>query len=300
MPSLVARVLSLAFRVARKRPMETVEGARQRIGEPKDDPAPPAWVAKRHGITRRAVGGFDSYTVLPREGRPNRPGRPDKAVLYVHGGSYISEISPWHWVLISRMADTGCRVEVPLYGLAPQHTYREAFGFLQAVYRELLEHVEAERTVFAGDSAGAGLALALAQTLHGAGLPRPARLILVSPWADLTMSNPDIVKVEGDDPWLSPVGLKEAARVWAGGDRLADPRLSPINGVLSDLPPVDLYIGTHDVFLPDTRRLHAMIAEAGGTVELHEEEGAFHVYPLVPVPEGSRARARIIGTVQEL
>ncbi|WP_190394380.1 alpha/beta hydrolase fold domain-containing protein [Nocardiopsis quinghaiensis] len=294
MPSLVARVLSLAFRVARKRPMETVEGARQRISEPKDDPAPPAWVAKRHGITRRAVGDFDSYTVLPREGRP------DKAVLYVHGGTYISEISPWHWVLISRMADAGCRVEVPLYGLAPRHTYREAFGFLQAVYRELLEHVDAGRTVFAGDSAGAGLALALAQTLPEVDLPRPARLILVSPWVDLTMSNPDIVEVEGDDPWLSPVGLKEAARAWAGGEHLAAPRLSPVNGVLSGLPPVDLYIGTHDVFLPDTRRLHAMIAEAGGAAELHEEAGAFHVYPLVPVPEGSRARARIIGTVQEL
>ncbi|MCK9870185.1 alpha/beta hydrolase [Nocardiopsis dassonvillei] len=296
MPSLVARMLAVAFRVARKRPMETVEGARERIDEAKDDPEPPHWVAKRHETTRREVGGFASYTVLARD----REEDPDKAVLYVHGGSYISEISPWHWVLISRMADVGCRVEVPIYGLAPQHTYREAFGFLHTVYRDLLEHVAPERTVFAGDSAGAGLALALAQTLPGEGLPQPARLILVSPWTDLTMSNPDIAEVEGRDPWLSPVGLKEAAKVWAGGDDLSLPRLSPVNGVLSGLPPMDLYIGTRDVFLPDTRRLRALVARAGGEVDLHEEEGAFHVYPLVPVPEGSRARARIIGTVQDL
>ncbi|MFE6386871.1 alpha/beta hydrolase fold domain-containing protein [Nocardiopsis dassonvillei] len=296
MPSLVARMLAVAFRVARKRPMETVEGARERIDEAKDDPEPPHWVAKRHETTRREVGGFASYTVLARD----REEDPDKAVLYVHGGSYISEISPWHWVLISRMADVGCRVEVPIYGLAPQHTYREAFGFLHTVYRDLLEHVAPERTVFAGDSAGAGLALALAQTLPGEGLPQPARLILVSPWTDLTMSNPDIAEVEGRDPWLSPVGLKEAAKVWADGDDLSLPRLSPVNGVLSGLPPMDLYIGTRDVFLPDTRRLCALVAQAGGEVDLHEEEGAFHVYPLVPVPEGSRARARIIGTVQDL
>ncbi|MEV6822417.1 alpha/beta hydrolase [Nocardiopsis dassonvillei] len=296
MPSLVARMLAVAFRVARKRPMETVEGARERIDEAKDDPEPPHWVAKRHETTRREVGGFASYTVLARD----REEDPDKAVLYVHGGSYISEISPWHWVLISRMADVGCRVEVPIYGLAPQHTYREAFGFLHTVYRDLLEHVVPERTVFAGDSAGAGLALALAQTLPEEGLPQPARLILVSPWTDLTMSNPDIAEVEGRDPWLSPVGLKEAAKVWAGGDDLSLPRLSPVNGVLSGLPPMDLYIGTRDVFLPDTRRLRALVARAGGEVDLHEEEGAFHVYPLVPVPEGSRARARIIGTVQDL
>lgn len=296
MPSLVARMLAVAFRVARKRPMETVEGARERIDEAKDDPEPPHWVAKRHETTRREVGGFASYTVLARD----REEDPDKAVLYVHGGSYISEISPWHWVLISRMADVGCRVEVPIYGLAPQHTYREAFGFLHTVYRDLLEHVAPERTVFAGDSAGAGLALALAQTLPGEGLPQPARLILVSPWTDLTMSNPDIAEVEGRDPWLSPVGLKEAAKVWADGADLSLPRLSPVNGVLSGLPPMDLYIGTRDVFLPDTRRLRALVAQAGGEVDLHEEEGAFHVYPLVPVPEGSRARARIIGTVQDL
>ena len=296
MPSLVARMLAVAFRVARKRPMETVEGARERIEEAKDDPEPPHWVAKRHEINRRTVGDFQSYTVLPRE----RGDGPGKAVLYVHGGSYISEISPWHWVLISRMADAGCRVEVPVYGLAPRYTYREAFGFLHTVYRELLEHAAPERTVFAGDSAGAGLALALTQTLPGEGLPRPARLILVSPWADLTMSNPDIAEVEGRDPWLSPVGLREAAKAWAGGDSLSDPRLSPINGPLADLPPIDLYIGTRDVFLPDTRRLRDLVAQAGGEVELHEEAGAFHVYPLVPVPEGSRARAAIIGTVQDL
>lgn len=296
MSSLVARLLAVAFRVARKRPMETVEGARERIDEAKDDPEPPLWVSKRHEITWRKVGEFQSYTVVSRD----REEDPAKAVLYVHGGSYISEISPWHWVLISRMADAGCRVEVPIYGLAPEYTHREAFGFLHTVYRELLEHVEPGRTVFAGDSAGAGLALALAQTLPGEGLPQPARLVLVSPWADLTMSNPDIAEVERRDPWLSPVGLREAAKAWAGGDDLSDPRLSPVNGTLSGLPPLDLYIGTRDVFLPDTRRLRDLVVAAGGEVLLHEEVDAFHVYPLVPVPEGSRARAAIIGTVQDL
>ncbi|GHC90321.1 esterase [Nocardiopsis terrae] len=294
MTSLVARVLSLALRVVRKRPMASVEGAREWLYEPKDDPDPPRWVALRHEVTERRTGGFGVYTVEPRGGAC------DRAVLYVHGGTYVSEISPWHWVLISRMADTGCRVEVPLYGLAPEHTYREAFGFLQAVYRELLGRVDPGRTVFAGDSAGAGLALALAQTLPGAGLPGPARLVLVSPWVDLTMSNPDISQVDPVDPWLSPVGLLEAARSWAGGDDLSLPRLSPVNGELAGLPPMDLYIGTHDVFLPDTRRLRDLVAEVGGTVNLSEEEGAFHVYPLVPVPEGSRARAEILRTVQEL
>lgn len=295
MPSLMTRLMSLALRVVRKRTLESAEDTQEWMHEPKDDPDPPLWLTQRHWITLREVGGFSTYTVLPREVE-----EPEKAVLYVHGGAYVSEISAWHWVLVSRMADAGCRVEVPIYGLAPEHTYREAFGFLQEVYRGLLEDIAPQRTLLAGDSAGGGLALALAQTLPGAMLPVPARLVLISPWADLTMSNPDIAEVEERDPWLSPVGMVEAAKSWAGGDDLALPRLSPVYGELATLPPMDLYIGTRDVLLPDTRRLYQLVTEVGGEASIFEEEGAFHIHPLVPVPEGGDARARIMRTVEEL
>lgn len=292
MSSLAMRLLAAGLRRTRKRPVQSVDGARKRLHAPKDDPAPPLWFTRRHRVDRRSVGGFDSYTVLPAHGEPAR------SVLYVHGGSYVSEISPWHWVMVAHIVDEGFRVEVPIYGLAPEHTHREAFGFLVAVYRELLAYTSPERTVFAGDSAGAGLILALTQSLAEQGLPRPARLLLISPWVDLTMSHPDIPLIEVRDPWLSPVWLSEAARAWAGGDDLDLPALSPVNGPLADLPPVDLYIGTADVFHPDTRRLNDMIALAGATSELYEEEGAIHVFPLVPSPEGRRARARILRTLR--
>ncbi|WP_017606698.1 alpha/beta hydrolase fold domain-containing protein [Nocardiopsis alkaliphila] len=295
MSSLVTHLLSLALRVVRKRPMGSVENAWEWIREPKGEPAPPPWLTRRHWITERKVGGFSTFTVRPRGAR-----EPEKAVLYLHGGTYVSEISAWHGILISRMADAGCRVEVPIYGLAPEHTYREAFGFLQQVYRGLMADVAPARTLLAGDSAGGGLALALAQTLREVDLPQPARLVLISPWTDLTMSNPDIFEVQEKDPWLNPVGIREAAKEWAGGDDLTEPRLSPLYGPMAGLSPMDLYIGTRDLLLPDTRRLHEMVTRAGGEVNLFEEEGALHIHPLLPVPEGSPARARIMRTVEEL
>ena len=295
MSSLVTHLLSLGLRVVRKRPMGSVENAQEWIHEPKDDPVPPLWLTRRHWVTRREVGGFATFTVRPRDVRA-----PEKAVLYLHGGTYVSEISGWHGVLISRMVDAGCRVEVPIYGLAPEHTYREAFDFLPRVYRELVQDVEPARTLLAGDSAGGGLALALAQVLSEAGLPAPARLLLISPWLDLTMSNPDIREVEETDPWLNPVGILEAAKEWAGGADLTDPRLSPIHGPMTGLPPMDLYIGTRDLLWPDTRRLYDQVRRAGGEAHLFEEEGALHIHPLLPVPEGSPARARIMRTVEDL
>ncbi|MEV2276721.1 alpha/beta hydrolase fold domain-containing protein [Nocardiopsis sp. NPDC049922] len=293
MASLAVRVLAGVLRPTRRRPVETVEGARRRIARAKADPAPPGWVVRRHGVTRGEVGGFPVYTV-----RPRRAADPERAVVYLHGGSYVGEIGPAHWALVSRIADAGCRVEVPVYGLAPRHTHRAAFPFLTEVHRRLLDDLAPERIGFAGDSAGAGLALALAQSLPETGLPLPARLVLVSPWVDATLTHPSIPAVAAVDPMLSPVALLESARAWAGGDDLDHPRISPVNGPMAGLPPTDLYIGTRDLFHGDVLRLHDALLAAGTRVRLDEAVGAIHVHPLTPTPEGRRARRRITAALR--
>jgi monoterpene epsilon-lactone hydrolase len=287
MPSLQMRVVAAFLRLAYKPRMATVERARRRLAEAKGPSDPPAALRKRHDVSTRQVGGFPCHTVAPR-GR-----RSDRAAVYLHGGAYISEIAPQHWALISRLADAGLQVEVPIYGLAPQHTYRDAYPFLTAVYRDLLADVEASAVTLAGDSAGGGLALGLAQTLGEAGLPQPRRLVLLSPWLDLTLGNPDLPAVEARDPWLSSVGLREAANAWAGGDDPTQARLSPLNGSLTGLAPMDVYVGTREICLPDVLLLQERAAAEGAELRVTICEGAVHVYPLVPAPEG-RAAARAI------
>lgn len=289
MASLQMRAVRVALRLTRKRQMATAERARKRIAAPKGPSGPPARLRKRHDVSTRHVEGFPCHTVAPR-GR-----RAERAAVYLHGGAYISEISPQHWALISRLADAGVRVEVPSYGLAPQHTYREAYPFLTAVHRELMADVDASAITLAGDSAGGGLALGFAQTLLGTDLPQPRRLVLMSPWLDLTLSNPDLAAVA--DPWLSRVGLTEAARVWAGGDDQTDPRLSPLNGPLAGLAPVDVYVGTRELCHPDVLLLQERAATAGAELQVTVCEGAVHVYPLVPAPEGRAAAREIVASM---
>jgi epsilon-lactone hydrolase len=289
MASLQMSGVRMALRLTRKRQMATAERARKRIAAPKGPSGPPARLRRRHDVSTRQVEGFPCHTVAPR-GR-----RAERAAVYLHGGAYISEISPQHWALISRLADAGVRVEVPSYGLAPQHTYREAYPFLTAVYRQLLADVDASAVTLAGDSAGGGLALGLAQTLLGTDLPQPRRLVLISPWLDLTLSNPDLAAVA--DPWLSRVGLVEAARVWAGGDDQTDPRLSPLNGPLAGLAPMDVYVGTRELCHPDVLLLQERAAAAGADLRVTVCPGAVHVYPLVPAPEGRAAAREIVVSV---
>lgn len=287
MASLQMRAISVVLRVTRKPRMATAERARERMAEPTGSAVPPAALGRRHHVRTRLVQGFPCTTVSPRDGGTGR------AVVYLHGGSYIGEIAPQHWALVSRLADAGVRVEVPLYGLAPQHTYREAYPLVTEVYRDLLAEVDASRITVAGDSAGGGLALGFAQTLAAEGLPQPRKLVLLSPWLDLTLGHPDLPALEPRDPWLSIEGTVEAGRAWAGGDDPTQPRLSPVNGELSGLAPVDVYVGTHELCLPDVLLLQERGAAAGAELRVTVRPGAVHVYPLVPAPEG-RAEARRI------
>ncbi|HEX2312354.1 MAG TPA: alpha/beta hydrolase [Thermomonospora sp.] len=288
------RMKAVAFYLrARYKPrLATAERARALIDAPKGDPSPPARLTGRHRVNRRTDAGFDCYTVTARTGPT-----PPKAVIYLHGGAYINEITKRHWRFVSRLADAGLRVEVPLYGLAPRYSHREAFPFVTAVYRDLLETYDPQAVSLAGDSAGGGLALAVTQTLIASGLPRPGRLILISPWLDLTLSNPAIAAVEPHDPWLTGSGLIEAGRAWADGTDPADPRLSPVNGDLTRLPPVDIHTGTHDILHPDAVRLRDRAPDTA-EVTLHTVPGAFHVHVLAPVPEARHATRQITRTLR--
>ena len=282
--------VALVLRTTRRRPWTTAERARRRIEAPKREAPPPRGLTRRHEVSSRTVGGFLCWTVRPRTA-------PTAAAVYLHGGAYVAGISPQHWTLIGRLADAGVRVEVPLYGLAPQHTHREAYPFVHAVFRELAQEAPSADLVLVGDSAGGGLALGLAQDLLADGGRAPDRLVLLSPWLDLTLGHPQIPEYERYDPWLSRPGLVEAGLAWAGGDDPTTPRLSPGNGPAKDLPPTSVFIGTREIAYPDAADFAEAAAAAGVQVELTVADGAVHVYPLVPTPEGAAGARAVVGAV---
>jgi monoterpene epsilon-lactone hydrolase len=287
MASWQMTAVGLVLRATRRRAWSSPERARRRIAAPKVEAPPPRTLAARHAVSCRTVAGFCVWTVRPY----TESGR---AAVYLHGGAYVSGISPQHWTLIGRLADAGVRVEVPLYGLAPQHTYREAYPLVHEVYAQLAAEGPARGVALVGDSAGGGLALGLAQELVTGATP-PRRLVLVSPWLDLTLSHPDLDTI--DDPWLARVGLHEAAAAWADGDDPTAARLSPGNGPLVGLPPTTVLVGTRELCLPDSTDLGTAAAKAGVAVELVVVDGALHVYPLLPAPEGAEGTRRVVAAV---
>lgn len=250
-------------------------------------------MGRRYDIERGEARGRNVFTLSPKTRSSNQH------ILYLHGGAYIANFALLHWRFMGSLVDElGCKITAPDYPLAPASTYRDAFGMVLPVYRDLVRRVDPANLTLMGDSSGGGMALALAQRLREEELPQPANLVLISPWLDVTLQNAMIPEADKRDPFLGVEGGRKAGRMFAGGDDPNGHLLSPINGSLEDLGKITVFIGTHDVLLPDCRRLKAR-AEAGGVpLDYREYEGMIHVWPLFSLPESRRALAEIASKIR--
>ncbi|WP_181161142.1 alpha/beta hydrolase fold domain-containing protein [Labrys okinawensis] len=215
-------------------------------------------------------------------------------LLYLHGGAYSFAISFLHWRFLENLIRrTGCSVTVPFYPLAPENGHRKVLASVLAHYTDLCARVAPERVVVMGDSAGGGLALALAQALVAAGQPQPGQLVLLSPWLDLTMDDPATLAHRPHDPVITPEAARAAARLYAGDLPLNDPAVSPLYGEMRGLAPIAIMTSTADLLNPEAHRLEQRLKAAGQPVELLEQAGMVHAWMLLPLPEAERARRQI-------
>ena len=119
--------------------------------------------------------------------------QPAQTVFYFHGGAYVNQPNAQQLTMAARTAkETNSEVVLMVYPKMPVHTSEECIDMCLEYYTEYIKNHECGKIVFMGDSAGGGLALALAQQLKIDGQTIPDELILISPWVDLTMSNKDM------------------------------------------------------------------------------------------------------------
>jgi epsilon-lactone hydrolase len=242
--------------------------------------------ARRYAVVREDLpAGFRSYTLTRRGSTPTR------TLVYLHGGGFVAPIDPFQVRYAARLASAlGARVVVPDYPLTPEHTWRDSHEALVGLTERWLGE-SPDGVVLLGDSAGGGLALALAMTVRDHGGPQPTHLLLHSPWVDLTTSTPETFDVTLDDPWLFIGKMQAYAEWWAGStEELGRPEVSPALGDLAGLPPALMFFGTRDSLAPGGRLLVRRAAQAGWPLTSVEEPGLLHVYPLLPlIPEARRA-----------
>jgi len=304
-PSFRHRLLVRALPVVRRSgDLTDPEAERRRVlARRRAEPAGlPTWAVpgftRRFAVERDDSAGFPSWVVTPRARAAGTS--PGLTVLYLHGGGYAFGLDPFHLRWVCRLARaTGARIVLPDYPLAPEHTWRDSHEALVGLAgRYAVQAAEGGgELVLAGDSAGGGYALSLAQAMRDTGGPRAARTVLISPWVDLAGTTPEeTAQATAGDPWLFVGKIDAYAGWWAGSEAdLRRPEVSPGLGSLADLPPTLLLGGTRDTLLPGFRLLVRRAAEAGWELTSVEEPGLLHVYPLLPlVPEADRAFRQVL------
>ena len=218
------------------------------------------------------------------------------AVLYIHGGGYITGGISYARVLGVKLAlATGYRTYSFAYRLAPEKPYPAALEDSEALWKYLLDKGFLPQDILiAGDSAGGNMALCMAQKMKAEGMKLPGRLLLFSPWTDMTATAPSYETYEKSDPILTKAYVEGAAKAYiADAGEADDPRFSPLFGDLSGLPPVFIMAGRNEILLDDSVRLADRIEECGGQAALDIEEVGWHVYAQMPIPIAARAMKRL-------
>ena len=256
----------------------------------------PASIDRGFRTTSTIVAGLPTVSVEPRELDPQA-----RSIVYLPGGAYAYPLLKAHWWLVSALVrDNQTRVRVVFYPLAPKGTARTVIPGVADLVEEL-SGVEGRPPVLAGDSAGGGLALATAQYLRDHERCLPAQLVLLSPWLDASLTNPDARQAGAADPSLAEAGLLYAARLWADDLSLEDSAVSPLYGDTRGLCPITVVTGTADLLYPDCEKLAAACQQSGTDFSMLVVRGAFHVFiAATSLPEARTARRYVRSRLESI
>ncbi len=184
------------------RAQELIEiGKRKRLND-----KPSSRVYEKHCISTRAFKERMVWTISPKKHAS------EKYILYLHGGGYVNGFSGLHWQFMSNLVTAlGCTVVAPDYPLTPEHQVQDTFDMVFPLYEELLIAADSSNLIVMGDSAGGGMGLALTMQARDKSIEQPSDLVLLSPWLDVTMINPDIKK---SISWILFSTFKDCS-IWA-------------------------------------------------------------------------------------
>jgi monoterpene epsilon-lactone hydrolase len=233
---------------------------------------PPSPTAK---IEATMLGGVPAERIAPA-------GQTSRTILYLHGGGYCIGGPASHRSMVARIAEAARATCFLIdYRLAPEHPFPAAVDDALKAYRELTAGgADPSRLVIAGDSAGGGLSLATWMAARAAGLPPPAALYLISPWANVGQTGAAYAAKAKTDPVLTQDALDRFAGAYLGGKTDAKtPLASPLYGDFSDPPPMLIQVGSEEVLLSDSLGVAEAAGLAGGDVTLRVWPEMVHIWP---------------------
>lgn len=221
------------------------------------------------------ISGVRSYVVTPRKINERFE---DRVFIHVHGGAFVfgggdSALREAVWIATG----VGVKVISIDYRKPPLHPFPAAIEDVIAVWQEVTKGQDPAETAIVGTSAGGNITLASVLRLKQLDLLLPGAVFVGTPATDLENKTDTWYTFEGLDPLGNREPFIQATfDLYAGGEDLSNPLLSPVNGNLEGFPPTILFSGTRDLLLSDTVRMHRALRKAGVKADLHVYDGQTH------------------------
>lgn len=205
-----------------------------------------------------------------------------RRLLYLHGGSWMAGSPASHRPLTARLA-RACRAEVIAvdYRLAPEAPFPAGLEDCLDAWRWLCDTYPQGHLLLAGDSAGGNLTLACLNVLKEQQRRLPDTTLAFSPATDLNWESDSLRRKARVEAILDPNLLPLISQLYLGSTPAAqpdDPRVSPLEGDLSGLPPTLIQCGEAEVLLDDSRRYAEQAQQSGSPVTLSLWDDMPHVF----------------------
>ena len=264
------------------------QGFGGRLGLVEDESVRDAIYTETRAVPGRS-GDPDVAIVLHR---PKKQIGPTGAILHIHGGGYVTgdaaSMAPAHRAMAAML---GCVIVSVDYRLAPETSAPGSVEDCYASLAWLMAEAEAlgvdrERVGVMGESAGGGLAAALALLVRDRGEHRLAFQHLIYPMLDdRTCTTDDPNEHAGEFVW-TPASNRFGWECLLGAEP-GGPDVSPYAAAarasdVSGLPPTYIAVGALDLFVDEDIEFARRLVRAGVPTELHVYPGAFHGFHFDP------------------
>lgn len=205
-------------------------------------------------------------------------------LIYIHGGSYVDKPLKIQLEFMKKVAKMiNAELIVPIYKTLPNGNYKIFFEEIIDLYKSLLKRNK--KMYLIGDSAGGGAVLSFNMLLVKEGINKIEATILLSPWLDMTLENPEILDKEKKDVVCSIEGNRFFGEKWADDICTKDFRVSPIYGDMTGLNNLFFSCGGNEICQPDCLKLSQLLQKAKINYKFIEFEKQFHNFELYPIKE---------------
>jgi acetyl esterase/lipase len=237
------------------------------------------------------VGGVKGEWVAVADTKAQR------LIIYLHGGGFISGAPASHRPIVARLCRAGNAAAFSVaYRLAPEFPFPSGLRDGVDAYRYLMgKGIPSRSVILAGDGAGGGLAFSMLMAIRNGGMPIPAGIIALSPWADLTLSGWSVMQNADSDHVLSWDLLFVSARHYLRGGNPADPYASAIFGNLRDFPPIMVHAGSREILRDDASRIGELAAAANIPVSVEVYDGMQHLFQGLSSSQDARVSINRMG-----